>query len=153
VPLAFAPLLGFGLIVAAGGSVVSGESPFGWLGSVLLAALGAFTLHRAGSVKAWKETAEARAERLEDLERQVGELRSELGIPERIEGIIGIMATTAKHQEETATARLRGALDRLDDRWNLHDRNAEARTARLESAIAALQSRDADRRAGSSKVG
>jgi hypothetical protein len=90
-----APMLGAGLLLGA--ELVSPDQPFGWLGAVLLAALGSFTLWRAGSVKAWKDTAEARYRRIGDLERELGQIHGELAIPERIEGIVRLMSDTA-HQ-------------------------------------------------------
>jgi hypothetical protein len=65
-----APMLGAGLLLGA--ELVSPDQPFGWLGAAPLAALGSFTLWRAGSVKAWKDTAEARYRRIGDLERELG---------------------------------------------------------------------------------
>lgn len=132
-PLAFVGTL---LIAGAGEAIVSGDRPFGWLGSILLATLGAFTLHKAGSVKAWKETAEARAERLEDLEREVGELRSELGIPERIQGIIALMGEQSVRADAAAAKRMEEGLARLDERWRVFNEAAEARSARIAHELA-----------------
>lgn len=127
-----APALGVAALVAAtSGSPSIGVDGIGWLG-ILATILGAVALYRAGSVRAWKETAEGRAERVEDLERELAELRTELAIPERIEGIIRIMDETAKRAEDAASERLAVALDRVDERWKKHDAAAEARTQRLE---------------------
>lgn len=103
----------------------------GWLG-VAGTILGALALYRAGSVRAWKETAEGRGERVEDLEREIAELRAELAIPERLEGIISLMAATADRQDRAALERLELALARVDERWSTHDAAAEVRTQRLE---------------------
>lgn len=100
-------------IVANVSEFVSPDHPFGWLGSMLLALLGGLTLWRAGSVRAWKETAEARAERLEDVERQLAEVRAELAIPERIEGIIRLMSDTATRQDESAARRTDAAVEKI----------------------------------------
>lgn len=124
-------------VVGALSDYVSPDRPFGYLGSLLIALLGGLTLWRAGSVKAWKETAEARAERLEDLEGQLGELRAELAIPERIEGIVRFMAETAERQDAAAAERLRLSFDRLDRRWEDFNRAAENRSARIERLVLA----------------
>lgn len=126
------------LAVAAGEQVISADAPFGWLGSVLLAGVSAFALHRAGSVRAWKETAEAREQRIEDLEERLAAATAELAIPERIEGIVRLMAETAATQEKAATGRLREALERVDQRWAEHDRAASLRAQQIITAIAQL---------------
>jgi hypothetical protein len=131
------PLLGAGLLLGA--EVISPDQPFGWLGALLLTALGSFTLWRAGSVKAWKDTAEARYRRIGDLERELGEIHGELAIPERIEGIIRLMSETAQRQDAAATERLEISFERLDRRWLEFNAAAEARSARLEELI--LQNR------------
>lgn len=105
-------------------------APAGWVAAALLAALSAFSLWRAGSVQAWKETALARDARIGDLERELESLRAELAIPERIEGIVQIMADTAARQEDAAAERAERALERLELRWEEHDRNAEGRINR-----------------------
>lgn len=109
----------------------------GWMG-VLGTLLGALALYRAGSVRAWKETAEGRGSRVLDLERELVELRAELAIPERIEGIIRLMDESTKRGEESANARLERGLERMDERWGKHDAAAEVRTQRLERAIEGL---------------
>lgn len=117
------PLIGsaatfaFLALVAAGSELVSPDHPFGWLGAMLLAALSGLTLWRAGSVKAWKETAEAREQRIDDLEVEVAELRAELRIPDRFEGIIGMMGEIAVRQDAAAAVRLEGALGKLEGRF------------------------------------
>lgn len=107
----------------------------GWLG-LIGTVLAAFALYRAGSVRAWKETAEGRGRRVQDLERELAELRAELAIPERIEGLVRLMADTADRQDTAAQSRLELALDRMEARWAAHDKAAEARAMRLEAVIA-----------------
>lgn len=143
-----ADLLAVPLAIAAAivGATTSLELPstvVGWLGilGVLMAAL---ALYRAGSVRAWRDTAEARGDRIEDLEREIGELRTELAIPERIEGIIRMMAETAKRQDEAASERLELAMSRVDERWAKHDAAAESRTMRLERGHDAIEHAIAD---------
>lgn len=105
---------------AAGALVASSASPETInldglpLPTIVLSLVSAFALWRAGSVRAWKSTAEARDARIRDLERENGELRTELAIPERIEGIIKVMADTSKQQD----ARLEQALVRLETAAN-----------------------------------
>lgn len=117
--------------IAGASSLEFPQTVVGWLG-ILGILMAAVALYRAGSVRAWKETAEARGDRIEDLERELGELRAELAIPERIEGIIRIMDETATRQDDAARARLESALDRVEERWAKHDAAAEVRTQRLE---------------------
>ena len=114
------------------------RTAIGWLG-VLGTLLGALALYRAGSVRAWKETAEGRGSRVADLEREISELRAELAIPERIEGIIRLMDETAKRAEEAASERLERAMTRVDERWAKHDAAAEVRTQRLERGHDAIE--------------
>ena len=117
-------------LAAAGGELLP-AAPAGWVAAALLALLSAFSLWRAGSVRAWKETALARDARIGDLERELASLRAELKIPERIEGIISLMGDTAKRQEDAATARAERALERVEIQWEAHHDAAESRTARL----------------------
>lgn len=116
-------------------AIVSPTEPFGWLGAIVLAVLGSFTLWRAGSIRAWKETAQARAERVEDLERELGEMRVELAIPERFAELLGVMGDMAIRQDAAAAARLEEAFTRLDSRWVEFNAAAEARSTRLETLI------------------
>ena len=104
--------------------------------AALLAAVSAIALWRAGSVRAWRETAEARDERVTDLERELAELRAELAIPERIEGIVRLMGETAERQERAAIERLELALSRSDAQWQEHEARAESRAQKLLAAIA-----------------
>lgn len=133
------------IVVAIGGGILVAASELelprtlvGWLG-VLGTLLGALALYRAGSVRAWKETAEGRGQRVTDLERELGELRAELAIPERIEGIVRIMAETAAHQDEAANLRMELGLARLEERWERHNEAAEARAQRLERGHEAIE--------------
>jgi hypothetical protein len=114
-----------------------------WLG-LLGTILGAVALYRAGSVTAWKETASGRLGRIEDLERELAELRTELAIPERIEGIVKILAETAQHQNDEAERRAERGLGRLEQRWEAHDAAAERRAMRVVEAIAAGRSAAAE---------
>jgi hypothetical protein len=119
------------IVAASGFETAAGASWFAIAGVVL----GAIALYRAGSVRAWRETAEARAERLEDVERELAELRAELAIPERLEGIVRLMAETAERQDAAAVQRLESAMKRLDARWEAHNAATETQAARLETAI------------------
>ncbi len=141
--LLLAPLAIAGGVLVAATTLELPQTLVGWLG-VLGTILGALALYRAGSVRAWKETAEGRGERIEDLERELGALRAELAIPERIEGIVRIMSETSERQEEAASDRLRLALDRMDERWSKHDAAAEVRTQRLERGHEAIEHRLAE---------
>lgn len=138
-PLVLAASIGAGAI-AAGAESITPDTATGRALAVLLALLGAFTVWRAGTVRAWKETAEARAERLEDLERELGALRAELAIPERIEGLVRLMAQTAERQDEAATRRLELAFERLDRRWEEFNRLAQARSDRIVALLVAERS-------------
>lgn len=121
-----------GAIVAATAEEIAPTAPAGWVAAALLALLSAFSLWRAGSVRAWKETAQARDARIGDLESELAELRAELAIPERIEGIVRLMSETADRQDTAAAGRLELAMGRVDERWAKHDAAAEVRTQRLE---------------------
>lgn len=130
------------LIVATTGDYVARDKPFGWLGAVLLAAVSSFTLWKAGSVKAWKETAEGRLQRIDDLVEELREareeiigIRAELKIPERIEGIIQFMGEAQVKQDAAASVRLEGALMVLKDSNDEHERRAEARCDRIIEAV------------------
>lgn len=123
------------LLAVIGADVVSPSSPFGYIGPVLIAILGAFSLWRAGSVKAWKETAEGRLQRIEDLAKQNSELRSEIAMPERVEGLIKFMADQAEKADERSQARLDHGLIEIrtyvDSRLGQHERLAIERHAEL----------------------
>lgn len=115
------------LLAAAAGSAIffadapiTTDHPFGWFGSILIAVIGAFSLWRAGSVRAWKETAQGRASRIEDLSAEVAELRAELKIPERIEGIVTVMAEASEHADARAQERLDTGLDAIRQMVELH---------------------------------
>lgn len=102
----------FVLSAILAGEAVSMDHPFGYVGPVVIAVIGAISLWRAGSTRAWKETAEARAERLEDVTGELGQAReelarvqAELAIPERIEGIIRILADERQQEDERHRAR------------------------------------------------
>lgn len=127
-------------IVVAASELELPRTLVGWLG-VLGTLLGALALYRAGSVRAWKETAAGRGERIEDLERELAEMRVELSIPERIEGIISLMASTADRQDRNASERLELALSRMEERWDKHNAAAEVRTMRLERGHEAIELR------------
>lgn len=147
-PLAHA--IGGACLVVLGATVnVSPDQPFGWLGPVLLALLGAYSLWRAGTAKAWKETAEARMGRIDTLTDELtasrGELavarldlaeaRSELKIPERIEGILHLMGEQAVRQDAAAEVRLERALLELRGQAEEHERCAERRCDRIIDAV------------------
>lgn len=134
---AIAVAIGGGILVAAS-ELELPRTLVGWLG-VLGTILGAVALYRAGSVRAWKTTAEGRGQRISDLENELGKLRAELAIPERIEGIVKIMAETATHQDESAKARMELGLARLEERWERHNHEAELRTQRLEHGHEAIE--------------
>jgi hypothetical protein len=127
-------------VAIAAGAVDVPQTIVGWIG-VAGTLLGAIALYRAGSVRAWKETADGRGHRIEDLERELGGLRAELAIPERIEGIIRLMNETAQRTEEAATRRMELALSTLNERWQKHDDAAEVRTQRLERGHDAIEHR------------
>lgn len=130
-----AALATLALLLSAATDVVTSDPRFGWLGVSILAVLSAFSLWRAGSVRAWKSTAEAREARIDDLQRELAEMRSELAIPERMEGIIRLMSETSDRQEAAAQRRLEEALARVDDRWQRHDDAAERRNAAVIEAF------------------
>lgn len=133
------PLLAIAAAIAGAATTLElPQTVVGWVG-ILGVLMAAVALYRAGSVRAWKETAEARGDRIEDLEREVGELRAELAIPERIEGIIRAMAETAQRQDDAARERLELAMGRVDERWEKHDAAAEVRTQRLERGHDAIE--------------
>ena len=121
-------------LVSATSELELPQTLVGWLG-VLGTMLGAVALYRAGSIRAWKETAEGRGKRVEDLERELAELRTELAIPERIEGIVGLMGEMAVRQDAAASRRMEEGLKRLREQWAEHNTAAEARAARIEAAI------------------
>lgn len=128
-----AAVLLFGIaLVSATNDYVAQNKPFGWLGPLVIAVVGAFALWRAGSVKAWKETANGRLQRIEDLSSEVADLRAELAgveaelkIPERIQGIIELMVATAERQDANATERLEHGLTEIrtyvDARFERHE--------------------------------
>lgn len=126
--------------------LVSTSKPFGWFGAILLSLVSAFALYRAGSVRAWKETANARLERIDDLVNEnqefrveLASLREELKIPERIESIIHYMGEVAIKQDAAASKRVALALHQLSDSFRTitqeHDAAAEVRTASVIQAI------------------
>lgn len=105
------------------------------LATAIATVIGALALWRAGSVKAWKETAQGRAQRIEDLSAELAELRAELKIPERIEGIINAMREAAEHQDHAATQRSKNAV-RAITRW--FDQRLEAIDVRHDAQHEAL---------------
>lgn len=125
-------------LIASASDYVSQTKPFGWLGSILVAVIGSFALYRAGSVKAWKSTADGRLQRIDDLTAEMASMRednaalkAELKVPERIQGIIELMTSTAIHQDENATKRMEQGLTEIrtyvDARFEVYEQRAQER--------------------------
>lgn len=117
------------MLAAIVGDALPDAPPSVW--TVGIALVSAWTLFRAGSVRAWKETAEAREERIRDLaydlsrEKEVRTaLEAELAIPERLEGLLELLGSQATRADEAADRRLE-VLNTL----------LEARFSRLESLL------------------
>lgn len=137
---------GVGALILAATDPVSDARSYGWLGTILLALVSAFALWRAGSVKAWKETAEGRLQRIDDLVLQVSAqreemaaMRAELTLPERIEGIIHYMGEIAVKQDASASVRLDEALksvaESFEGMMSAHEEHAEMRTQKILDCI------------------